>query len=68
MIVPLVAVLQACCPQVLDPHILVALQGEEHIVLAGVQIMLRQLVHVITMGQAQAMDRELLIHSFLGNK
>ena len=61
MVVPLMTVLQACGAQVLHPHILVAAQSQEDVVLIGVKIVLGQLVNIIAMGEAQAMDRKFLI-------
>ena len=68
VIVPLVAVFQACGAQVLHPHVLVATQCEEDVVLIGVEVVLGQLVHVIAVGELQAMDGKLLVERFLGRE
>ena len=66
MVIPLATVFQASGAQILHPYILVALQREEDVILISIEIMLCQFVHVIAMGQSQAMDGKLLVQDLLG--
>ena len=65
---PLTSVFHARTAKVLHRHIFVTFKGQEDVIGVGIEKVLRKMVHIIAVNQAQAMDGEFLIKGLLGRE